>query len=107
MELVGSYICYHSVDPNTGPAELTKNSGIDPSSRAELDSGRGIYHNRDRTMTQEATLTRALEQILHSVKQAQQPGNDVKRELALIENTVNEALGRKQSRHSGIGRVDI
>lgn len=46
-------------------------------------------------MTREATLTRALEQILHSVRQAQQPGNDVKRELALIENTVQQALAPK------------
>lgn len=44
------------------------------------------------TMTREATLTRALEQILHSVKQAQKPGNDWRRELKLIENTVKEAL---------------
>lgn len=43
-------------------------------------------------MTREELLTRALEQILHSVKQAQRPGNDWRRELKLIENTVKEAL---------------
>lgn len=43
-------------------------------------------------MTREELLTRALEQIKHSVGQARTPGNDVKRELKLIENTVNEAL---------------
>lgn len=43
-------------------------------------------------MTREELLTRALEQILHSVGQARKPGNDVKRELTLIENTVTEAL---------------
>lgn len=44
-------------------------------------------------MNREELLTRALEQILHSVRQARVPGNDVRRELTLIENTVKEALG--------------
>lgn len=51
MELAGSYVCHHGVDKDTGSTQLAKNSGDDPSSRAELDSGRGIHYYRDRTVS--------------------------------------------------------
>ena len=47
------------------------------------------------TLRQEAkikVLTDALEQIKHSITQMQLPGNDKRREVLLIQNTVAEAL---------------
>lgn len=86
---------------------MTKVTGWDSGLSQDYDKGLGRWFanrlgarqqlRQDFKMTQLITVDRAtLEQLKHSVKQARIFGNDWRRELGLIENTVDAALANAE-----------
>lgn len=80
-------------DPRVPDAELWKfrEAGTDPYEAVGKMFVRAVNNHHD--------LVEALRAIKHSIGQARKPGNDWKRELALIENLADAILTKAEAGH--------